>query len=245
MTWRLSQHTSAFTPQRRASCARASINTADMEDEDPFGMGPPPSLSEPEPAAAGDDFGMMAEPTPAPPSDDFGMPTSDASFGEAAAPPMDMGGAMPPMDMGGMGGMDAMGGMSMGGGMDMGGMGGGGLDADAFSAPPGGDMGPVAKWRIEQQEKVAAKATAAAAAEAEKISEAQAALQQFYAERAEKTAARASSNRAAEAQYVQDRDAAMVADSWASVATMVDLKEKAGATTDVSRMRSLLIQLKN
>merc|ERR1719409_1686506 len=148
-----------------------------------------------------------------------------------------------------MGGMDMGGAAPMGGGMDMGmggGFGGGmgGLDADAFAAPPGGEMGPVAKWRIEQQEKVAEKATAAAAAEAAKIAEAQAALQQFYAERSEKTTKRAAENRAAEAQYVQERDAAMIADSWESVGKLVDLKEKAGATVDTSRMRSLLIQLK-
>lgn len=205
-----------------------------MEDEDPFGMGPPPALSEPsaEPVAGnGDDFGSNM--FDAPPSQDA-LP----SFGDDSA-------AMPPMggdDFGSMGGMGDMGGAMpaapMGGGL-------GGMDADAFMAPPGGEMGPVAKWRIEQQEKVSAKATAAAAAESAKIAEAQTALQQFYAERSEKIAKRAAENRAAEAQYVQDRDAAMIADSWESVGKLVDLKEKAGATVDTSRMRSLLIQLKN
>merc|ERR1719198_2705701 len=85
-----------------------------------------------------------------------------------------------------------------------------------------GTLGPVAKWRIEQQERVAAKAAAAASAEAAKISEAQAALQEFYAEREEKT-----QKRAAEASYVEERDAAMIADSWDSVCKLVDLKEKA------------------
>ena len=51
--------------------------------------------------------------------------------------------------------------------------------------------------------------------------------------------------RAEEAQYVQDRDAAMIADSWDSVCKLVDLKEKANQEVDTSRMRSLLIQLKN
>ena len=112
-----------------------------------------------------------------------------------------------------------------------------------FAAPM--EMGPVGKWRIEQQERVAEKATAAAAAESAKIAEAQAALQQFYAERSEKTTKRAQENRDAEAQYVQDRDAAMIADSWDSVCKLVDLKEKAGAEVDTSRMRSLLTQLKH
>merc|ERR1719298_329248 len=96
---------------------------------------------------------------------------SDAmpSFGDVAPPP-----EMPAMDNGGMG------------------MGMGAMDASAFSAPPGGEMGPVAKWRIENEEKVSQKA---AAAEAAKIAEAETALQQFYAERAEKTQKRAAANR--------------------------------------------------
>merc|ERR1719478_2037487 len=112
-------------------------------------------------------------------------------------------------------------------------------------APPGGELGAVAKWRIENSEKVAAKATAAAAAEAAKCAEAQEALREFYASRQEKIAKRAQENRNAEAQYVQERDAAMIADSWDSVCKLVDLKEKAGQEVDLSRMRSLLTQLKH
>ena len=120
-----------------------------------------------------------------------------------------------------------------------------GLGSDAFMAPPGGEMGPVAKWRLENAEKVSAKGQAASAAEAAKAAEAAEALQTFYAERTEKVNKRAQANRDAEAQYVQDRDAAMIADSWDSVCKLVDLKEKAGQEIDTSRMRSLLIQLKN
>merc|ERR1719240_1235309 len=158
-----------------------------------------------------------------------------------AAPPMDGGmpdmGAPPPMDMGG--GMP-----DMGGGMpDMGGGGMGGMDSAMFTAPS--ELGPVAKWRLENAEKVSAKAQAADAAKMAKIAEAQEALNAFYAERAEKTAKRAQANREAEAAYVQDRDAAMIADSWESVCKLVDLKEKANQEVDTSRLRSLLIQLKN
>merc|ERR1719453_241609 len=106
-------------------------------------------------------------------------------------------------------------------------------------------MGAVAKWRIERDEKVAAKEAEAREAEMAKIAEAKAALDQFYAERAEKVAKRAAENRAAEATYVEERDAAMIADSWDSVCKLVDLKEKAGAEVDTSRMRSLLTQLKH
>ena len=145
--------------------------------------------------------------------------------------------------MGGMGGGMDMGGMDMGGGMGaaMPAMGGG--LGDEFTTP--GELGPVAKWRIEQQERVSAKAAKASEAEAAKIAEAQAALQEFYAERADKVSKRAAENRAAEATYVEERDAAMIADSWESVCKLVDLKEKAGQTVDTSRMRSLLTQLKH
>jgi len=119
---------------------------------------------------------------------------------------------------------------------------GGGL-GDEFTST---EMGPLAKWRIEQEEKIAAKAAAAATALQARLDEAQEELAAFYAERSDTTAKRASSNRATEAEYVEQRDAAMVADSWSSVASMVDLKEKTGADVkDTSRMRGLLVQLKH
>ena len=56
-------------------------------------------------------------------------------------------------------------------------------------------------------------------------------------------------------QYEQERDAAMLADSWESVAKLVDLKadtssssskkEAAPVEKDTSRMRGLLVQLKH
>ena len=71
------------------------------------------------------------------------------------------------------------------------------------------------------------------------------AARRWRQERSEKTAKRAQTNRETAEQYVQDRDAAMIADSWESVCKLVDLKEKAGQEVDTSRLRSLLIQLKN
>jgi len=133
--------------------------------------------------------------------------------------------------------MDMGGGMDFGGGMPTGGMG------NEFMAAS--ELGPVAKWRLENAEKVAAKAQASDAAVEAKKAEAAGQLQAFYAERAEKTSKRAQENRSAAAQYTQDRDAAMIADSWESVCKLVDLKEKAGQELDTSRLRSLLIQLKN
>ena len=195
-----------------------------------------------------DDFGSSPAPAPEVGGDEFDMPVSA---------PNDMGGAnMGGMDMGG----SNMGGMDMGG-MDMGGMGGMGMSVAPAPAPPpmpmppmggmgGGfvapmEMGAVAKWRVERDEKVAAKAAASRAAVAAKLAEAKAALDNFYAERTSKIAKRAAENRTAEAAYAAERDSAMIANSWESVCKLVDLKEKAGAIKDTSRMRSLLTQLKH
>jgi hypothetical protein len=185
-----------------------------------------------------DDFGSSPAPAPEVGGDEFDMPVSA---------PNDMGGAN-------MGGMDM-------GGMDMGGMGGMGMSVAPAPAPPpmpmppmggmgGGfvapmEMGAVAKWRVERDEKVAAKAAASREAEAAKLAEAKAALDNFYAERTSKIAKRAAENRTAEAAYAAERDSAMIANSWESVCKLVDLKEKAGAIKDTSRMRSLLTQLKH
>mmetsp|Transcript_17543 Transcript_17543/g.37095 ORF Transcript_17543/g.37095 Transcript_17543/m.37095 type:complete len:149 (-) Transcript_17543:144-590(-) len=144
-------------------------------------------------------------------------------------------------DMGMGGGMG--GGMGMGMGMGMGepspamGMG------NEFAAPE--SLGPVAKWRIETQEKLEAKAAAAEAALAERYQEAQADLEKFYAERTEKVTKRAAENRAAEQRYVEERDAAMMADSWESVCKLVDVKEKEDSAKDTSRMRQVLLKLKH
>merc|ERR1719160_1367018 len=113
---------------------------------------------------------------------------------------------------------------------------GGGL-GNEFMAPT--ELSPLAKWRIEPQEKLATKAAASDAALQTRLAEAQEALSQFYATRTESTTKRAAENRSAEAQYVQDRDAAMMTDSWESVCKLVDLKgpEKPPAEKDTSRMR--------
>jgi len=151
-----------------------------------------------------------------------------------------MGGGMP--DMGG--GMPDMGGgmPDMGGGMpDMG----GGMSSMGNDFMASTELTPLAKWRIEQQEKLSAKAAASDAALQTRVAEAQEALATFYAERTEMTQKRATQNRAAEAEYVQERDAAMIADSWESVCKLVDLKEKDKEEKSTSRMRGLLVQLKH
>lgn len=123
----------------------------------------------------------------------------------------------------------------------------GGL-GDEFAAPA--SLGPLATWRIEQQEKVAAKAAAAETALAAKLAEAQTKIQEFYAERATMAEKRAATNRSTEKSYIEDRDAAMVADSWASVCGLVDLSKQTEekpkeVVFDTSRMRQVLVQLKH
>jgi len=145
-----------------------------------------------------------------------------------------------------MGGMPDMGGGMPDMGGDMGGGFGGGMPDTSFMSADA--MGPLAKWRIEQQEKLAAKAAASDTALQARIAAAQEALSTFYAERSDTSAKRASANREDEARYIEDRDAAMVADSWESVCKLVDLKDKEdkkGVEKDTSRMRGLLVKLKH
>ena len=150
-----------------------------------------------------DDVFEVGAPAPAPEDDPFGSMGGDAppAF-EAPAEvpsfeaPADMGAFEAPAevpsfgapDMGGMGGMGDMGGM--GGGMPA-------MGGNAFMDPT--ELSPLAKWRIEQQEKLAEKAAASDAALQTRLAEAQEALSNFYAERTEKTTKRAAENRCAAA----------------------------------------------
>mmetsp|Transcript_20858 Transcript_20858/g.47783 ORF Transcript_20858/g.47783 Transcript_20858/m.47783 type:complete len:218 (+) Transcript_20858:37-690(+) len=171
------------------------------------------------------DFGAAEEP----PAEAEGEPPAD--FGEADAAPVDMGAFSVPADMPSF------------------------EAPPTFEAPPASgaefmaptELSPVAKWRIEQQEKLASKKEKSDAALKQRLEEAAEALSKFYKTRTETTTKRAAENRAAEASYVQERDAAMIADSWESVCKLVDLKgtEKPTGDKDVSRMRGLLVQLKH
>lgn len=208
------------------------------DGDDPFGLGPPPASIDGFGGAApplGGDEGLVqpaADPLPtfgeAEPLPTFGdaEPTPLPTFGDSDPMPMPESTPMPAMAMPAMGGL-----------------------SDEFTAPAA--LGPLAKWRIEQQEKVAAKAATAETAMAERLAAAQAAIQTFYDERSESTGKRATANREAEARYIEDRDAAMVADSWASVCGLIDLSKQSGeekpkeVTFDTSRMRQVLVQLKH
>ena len=67
---------------------------------------------------------------------------------------------------------------------------GGGMDAAMFNT----DLGPLAKWRTEREEKLAEKAAATDAALKQKIDEAQQQITQFYAELKDKSEKRAQAN---------------------------------------------------
>lgn len=207
-----------------------------------------------------DDF-IEATPVPesAPPDDDpFGMaapePLTDSFAGGG------MGSYAPPGGEMGIGGMDSFGGeplampaieplptfgeepMALPEPVVSAGLG------DEFAAPT--TLGPLAKWRIEQQEKLAAKAAVAEEKLAETLSEAQTAIAQFYAERTDMASRRATSNREAEAAYIEERDAAMVADSWESVWKLIDSAKEETVTAkdssmDTTRMKQVLLKLKH
>merc|ERR1740123_2537354 len=120
-------------------------------------------------------------------------------------------------------------------------MGMGGMGAEMFNT----EMGPLAQWRLEREEKLAAKAAEAEAALKQKIEEAQGQITTFYADLKDKSEKRAQANLEAEQQYISDRDAAIQADSWQTVCGMLDLKEQANPVKDTSRMRQILVQLKH
>ena len=69
-------------------------------------------------------------------------------------------------------------------------MGMGGMGAEMFNT----DMGPLAQWRLEREEKLAAKAAEAEAALKSKIEEAQGQIATFYADLKEKSEKRAQTN---------------------------------------------------
>ena len=113
-----------------------------------------------------------------------------------------------------------------------------------FSMPT---IGPLAEYRMAQENKLAERAAAASAALAEKEAEARGAIEQFYAERTAKSEAKAKTNQEEAAMFVADRDATMLSESWESVCKMIDLTAKEDEKEDpksVARMRSLLFQLK-
>jgi len=199
-------------------------------DDDPFGMSAPEPLAPPDdPFLGGGDIGSYA-----PPGGDMGMGVGMDSLGAEplampASEPLPTFGDEPvalpePAASAGLG--------------------------DEFAAPSA--LGPLAKWRIEQQEKLAAKAAVAEEKLAERVSEAQAAIAQFYAERTDIATKRSTSNREAEAAYIEERDAAMVADSWESVWKLIDVKtdkEETATVKDTSkettRMKQVLLKLKH
>merc|ERR1712087_172261 len=192
--------------------------TAPLED-DPFGMSAPEPLAPPDDPFAGS--GEMGSYAPPGGMDSFG----DEPLAMPAAEPLPTFGEEPmaipePVMSAGLG--------------------------DEFAAPT--SLGPLAKWRIEQQEKLSAKAAVAEEKLAERLSEAQAAIAQFYAERTDMATKRATSNREAEAAYIEGRDAAMVADSWGSVWKLIDVKtdkEETASAKDTSRMKQVLLKLKH
>ena len=160
---------------------------AQPDGGDPFAAAPPADFgSEPMPQfEAPTDMGSFEPPADVP---SFGAPAEPEAPMFEAAPVPDMGGGMP--DMGG--GMPDMGGGMMGGGMpDMGG-GMGGMGSEFMASD---ELSPLAKWRLENQEKLAQKAAASDAALQQRLSEASESLNNFYAERSELTTKRATENR--------------------------------------------------
>lgn len=174
----------------------------------------------------------------------------------------DIGGGL--SDMGGMGGMGGLGGMggdeggaSNAGGGFSGGFGGGfgegetgSAIAEVVEAPriSEASLSAIAKWRLEHTKMVEEKQQREDAKQTEMRDGAKADLENVFKDREAKKAKRMIVNREEQAQAQQQRDASSAEDGpavWNQVGLICDLKEKAHATVDTTRMRTLLVQLKH
>lgn len=117
--------------------------------------------------------------------------------------------------------------------------------ADRFSQEPE----KIKKWREEQKQRLAQKDTEEEQKKKEWKETAKKELEDWYKNRSEQLAKTHAnnkvSNKAAEAELCATRDSAAPGQEWDRMAKLCDFNPKANKNTkDVSRMRSILLQLK-
>lgn len=119
------------------------------------------------------------------------------------------------------------------------------LSADKFQQEPE----KIKKWREEQKARLAQKDTEEEQKKKELKENAKKELEDWYKNRAEQLAKTHANNKvtnkAAEAELVASRDSQTAGQEWDRMAKLCDFNPKANKNTkDVSRMRSILLQLK-
>mmetsp|Transcript_18413 Transcript_18413/g.38339 ORF Transcript_18413/g.38339 Transcript_18413/m.38339 type:complete len:165 (+) Transcript_18413:31-525(+) len=107
------------------------------------------------------------------------------------------------------------------------------------------DTSAMATWNAEWMEKLSARKNKENEAKAKAIEQAGKDLEQFVAERDASRESKMSKNRSEEQVKLEALEADLESDNpWERVVKLVDLQQE-GEGSDVSRMRSILIQLKN
>ncbi|XP_033117421.1 clathrin light chain B-like [Anneissia japonica] len=103
----------------------------------------------------------------------------------------------------------------------------------------------IKKWRAEQEELLAKKDKEAEALKEEWAETAKKELADWHNKRSEQQEKIKTSNRASEEAFIQERDEDIPGQEWERVARLCDFNPKNSKTTkDVTRMRSLLLHLK-
>merc|ERR550534_112514 len=130
--------------------------------------------------------------------------------------------------------------------------------SDAFSttpiavngdvSPPESEVAPTQKtllWREEQLKKIAEKDKNEEAKLEEWRNTAKRELEEWYARQAEQVEKHKKNNRVAEAEFVKERDETTPGNEWERISRLCDFNPKNNKNTkDVSKLRSLLLQLK-
>ncbi|XP_071956896.1 clathrin light chain B-like [Antedon mediterranea] len=103
----------------------------------------------------------------------------------------------------------------------------------------------IKKWRVEQEELLAKKDEEADELKEDWRETAKKELNDWYNKRSEQQEKMKTSNRASEEAFIQERDEDIPGQEWERVARLCDFNPKNSKTTkDVTRMRSLLLHLK-
>ncbi|GAV08418.1 hypothetical protein RvY_18109 [Ramazzottius varieornatus] len=116
-----------------------------------------------------------------------------------------------------------------------------------FEAPKIRPMTPekIRKWREDQKERLEKKDAEEEKKKAELRSQAQRELQEWYQSQEDATKKMKKSNREAEKEFVNQRDSDKAGEEWDRVSRLCDFNPKsAKGTKDVSRLRSIILQLK-
>merc|ERR1712142_381554 len=115
-------------------------------------------------------------------------------------------------------------------------------------SPPESEVAPTQKtllWREEQLEKIAEKDKNEEAKLEEWRNTAKRELEEWYARQAEQVEKHKKNNRVAEAEFVKERDETTPGNEWERISRLCDFNPKNNKNTkDVSKLRSLLLQLK-